>query len=279
MPEENFGEKLERRALGAILSYAFFRAESAITIALTILLFFLFPHPFPWWPSWLWLVMGLVAEAALLYATVSDKAAAHRAVAEMLREKFNPREIHSKKLREQVEKALDYQARIEQLISKQRAGVLREHLTETSLGIHNWIANIYRLAQRLDAYEQDEVIQRDRRTVPQTIQDFRSRLKLEDDPVVRQQMEKAIAQKQAQLAYLERLHNTMEKAEFQLENTLAALGTVYTQIQLIGAQDIESGRAKRLRQDVDEQIAALGDIVNTMDEMYQEKEISGGGAL
>jgi hypothetical protein len=81
-------------------------------------------------------------------------------------------------------------------------------------------------------------------------------------------MQEAIRSKRTQWDNLQRLQNTMEKAEFQLENTLSAMGTVYAQLQLIGAKDVDSSRARNLREDIAQQVAALQDIVETMDEVY-----------
>ncbi len=52
MPEGQFDQLLRQRTLWAMVAYAFFRVESAVTIAGTILLFFLYPQPFPWWQPW-----------------------------------------------------------------------------------------------------------------------------------------------------------------------------------------------------------------------------------
>ena len=61
----------------------------------------------------------------------------------------------------------------------------------------------------------------------------------------------------------------MEKAEYRLDETLTALGTVYSQILVVDARDVESGRAQRLDQDIDEQVQALQDIVETVDELQK----------
>jgi hypothetical protein len=53
-----------------------------------------------------------------------------------------------------------------------------------------------------------------------------------------------------------------------LENTLSALGTIYSQTMLIGARDIDSGRARRLRQEIVEEVEDLGDILAAMEEVY-----------
>jgi hypothetical protein len=61
----------------------------------------------------------------------------------------------------------------------------------------------------------------------------------------------------------------MERARFQLESTITAMGTVYSQMMILNARDVASGRADRLQQDVADQVQALQDIVHTMDEVYQ----------
>jgi hypothetical protein len=40
-------------------------------------------------------------------------------------------------------------------------------------------------------------------------------------------------------------------------------------MMLLSSRDIASGRAQRLQQDVDDQVQALQDVVQTMDEVYQ----------
>ena len=251
-----------------MLSHAFFRLESAFTIALTTILVFLFPKPFPWWQWWYWLILGVVAEALIIWTSLSDVETGQKVVAELFRQKFDVRALRDKKLRERLEKALEYRQRIDTLVQCSEEGVLREHLRDTTAGVTDWIANIFSIARRLDAYGSDKMIEQDMRSVPLAIQNFKKRLKIEDDEAVRAQMRETIRNKEAQWENLQKLQNTMEKAEFQLENTLAALGTLYTQFQLIGAKDVDSGRTQRLQEDIAEQIASLQDIAEAMDEVY-----------
>jgi hypothetical protein len=273
-----FGDELRSRALRAMLSHAFFRWESAVIIATFFIvlpaLTLLLGSWIPWLPWWIWLLVGAVAETAILWASLSDEATAARVVAEMFRHQFDPRTLRQTQLRDRVEKALEYRARIEEVVQRTQKGVLREHLAETARQITIWIEQVYALARRLDAYESDPVLKQDLRSVPLAIKNFNSRLDLEDDRAVQAQLRETIASKEAQWANLQRLQNTMEKAEYQLENTLAAMGTVYAQLQLMGAKDVDSGRAQRLREDIAEQVTALQDVLETMDEVYKGQEYS-----
>lgn len=262
-------EELRRRAMWAMWSYAFFRWESAVVIALVILLTFFLPQPFPWWQPWYWIAGGVVAELALIYSSFTDPEVGARVVAEMLRETFNPRRLQNPANQARVEKAFQYRAQIEAAIRAQRDSLLRDHLRQTAQGIDAWITGIYSLAERLDRYQNDAIIAQDMKTVPQSIAALQARLRNEDDPAVRAQLEATIRDKQAQLESLRSLENLMERADSQLEGTLSALGTVYAQIQYVGAKDIDSGQAQRLRQEIADRVAALQDLVNSVDDVYR----------
>jgi len=261
-------DELRQRVTRTIVTHAFFRLESALVIAMTIILVALFPQPFPWWQWWYWLVFGLIGEVLVVYTSVTDEMTSRRLVADMLRQEFSPAEIRSAEYRKRVDKALEYRQRIEEHVLKSEAGVLRDHLLDTTAGVADWVASVFGLARRLDQYHNDDMLLSDRREVPREISDLRARLQREDDESVRQQLMDAIASKGEQLANLEKLQNMMEKAEYQLETTLTALGTVYSQLQLISAKDIDSGRAQRLRQDIADQVAALQSLQQTLDEVY-----------
>lgn len=269
MAKSSFQDELEKRAGRAILTRAIYRWESAVIIALTLILFVLVRQPLPFWQPWYWLILGALGEAGLVWASLTDPEFRARAVAEMFREKFKPRQIRNAALRSQVEKALEYRDRIDEAIHKSRESVLRDHLKDTSHGITTWMESVFRLAQRLDAYLADQVIRQDLQAVEPAIENLKKRLALEDDEAVKRQISQAIAQRQIQRDNLRKLQNVMERAQFQLESTLTAMGTVYSQIMILGARDVASGRADRLQQDIADQVQALQDIVRTVDEVYQ----------
>jgi hypothetical protein len=87
---------------------------------------------------------------------------------------------------------------------------------------------------------------------------------------VRATLNNTIADKQRQWEQLSHLQNTMEKAQYQLESTLASLGTVYAQLQTIDLQGSDKGHAERLREDIGEQVSQLQDLSQAMDEVYQQ---------
>ena len=263
---------LERRTWRAMLYNAFFRWESAATISLAILLAFFLPKPFPGWQWWFWLVAGALAEAAIVYSSLTDPEFGRRVVADMLRQEFAIDELQDDVVRGYMEKAFEYRERIEEAIAQRRRGVLRDHFQETARQVDNWIRSIYEIARRLDGYDQDDFIRGEKQEVSKRVTELRSQLARETDPRVRTQLGETLEAKEVQLENLEQLENGMQRAELQLENTLTAMGTIYSQLLLVGTKDVDSGRVRRLREDMANEVHGLQDVLESMDDVYEASD-------
>lgn len=267
----NVRESLEKRAQKAMMQHAFFRWESAVVISLTLLLTVFGPRisAVDFIPSWVWLLSGLVAEALLVYSSYSDPETGRQVVAQMLQDDFQPDRLHDKKLQRQVQEALDYRSRITAAIHERRESVLKDNLTETASQIDAWLENIYSLAQRLDRYQSEKaILDRDKKRAQERIHQLENRIEVENDPVVKQQIDFTMDGMRRQISTIDSLEKTMDRAQLQLESTLSSLGTIYSQTMLIGAKDIDSGRAKRLRQDIRDEVEELDNVLLAMDEVY-----------
>jgi hypothetical protein len=187
----------------------------------------------------------------------------------MLREEYDLDEIHVEKYRGYLEKAFEYRERIEEAITRHRRGLMRDQFQDTARQVDNWIRYIYEIARRLDYYSEDDLFVRDLKTVPQRIAELRARRDRENDPRVRSQLEETLRAKEAQYDNLKRLDNDMQRAELQLEHTLTAMGTIYSQLGRANARDVDSGRVRRLQEDMDEEVNELQDVLDAMDEVYE----------
>lgn len=262
-------QSLEKRARKAMLQHAVFRWESAVVIALTLLLTVFGSNLVEFVPSWAWLVGGLVAEAALIYSSYTDPETGRKVVAEMLRHEFRPERLRDDELQQQMEQALDYRSRITAAVRERNDSVLKDSLLETADQIDEWLENIYSLAQRLDRYGREkDVLERDSEQAAERIRQLEEKSLKENDPQVKQQIAAAIAGMQRQIETINALEKTMERARLQLETTLSSLGTIYSQTMLVGAKDIDSDRAKRLRQEIVDEVQELDDVLLAMDEVY-----------
>ncbi len=273
--EQNPREQLRSRATRAMLADAFFRWESAATIALTMLLaFFLptLPAPFEWWQWWYWLIGGLLAEGGLIVAHLTDPRSAQQAVARLFEQKYDPRAIRSPIARQRMQKALEYRNHMTDLIAQQ-SGAMRVNFQDTLDEIDDWIENIYRLARRMDVFDDDAILDRDRKAVPDELRKLRQRLSIETGESVRQELEEAIQIKEQQLANLNSVADNMKRADIQLDNTLSALGTLYAQMQVIDTKDLDGTRARRLREEIHDEVSGLQDTILAMDEVYSTSRL------
>ena len=274
--DSQFKEQLRQRAQRAILAYALMRPESAVLIALTLVgttgLGVLSALGAV---SWLWPVIGFgagaVAWAAVFASSLTDEQDNARAVAAALRDSFNPRRLRSLQMRSQMEKALGYRDLLAQAVENAREGILRDRLARAIEPVDEWIEQIFELALRIDAYQADRVIQQDLKSVPESLTALRRRLAQEKNPSVRATLEKTIADTERQLAHLQSLQDTMQKAGYQMESTLAMLGTIYAQLQAIDVQAAERGRDEELRLEINEQVQQLQDLGQAMDEVYSSR--------
>jgi hypothetical protein len=273
----SLSDSLERRARRAIFWHSLLRWESAVVIALVLVIvaFSALLALTGNGPLWLWplgplvvLGVGVLVEVVLFVSSITDEKEHARVVAAMLQDQYKPRNLRTPKLKVQLNKALEYEALIASTVQRTQEGVLHDRLIRATKPVDDWIEAIYLLATRLDAYAQNRVIKRDLRSVPVALENFNKRLAEENDPTVQRTLRNTISDKERQWEHLSHLKNTMEKAEYQLESTLAALGTVYAQLQAIDVQGAEKGRTDRLREEIDEQVAQLQDLSEAMDEVY-----------
>ena len=262
--------ELQQKAQNTLLQYAFFRWETAVLIALTLILTFLDFKPFglAWWPAWAWIVIGALGVAAIVFMSLNDAKANAKLLTALFQEQFNPRDVKDRDLRRQIENALEYQRRIEEQIERHKEGLMRDRLEDTANQISDWIRNVYQLALRLDAYRQDDLLEREQQLLPKEVQQLAAQRKLESNPNVQKQLDEVLDSKRQHWNALQELDTRMKQAELQLDQSVTALATIYSQVQLIDAQSVASGRAERLQSDIRDQVNRLNDLVSSISEVY-----------
>jgi hypothetical protein len=255
----------------ALWSYAFFRIESALTLAGTLVLTVLAASNMPWLPGqwWIWLGAGLIAEAFIVYSTVSDRGLVKTTENQLFSQQFDLSKLRNKTLREKVSKAVEYRSSIIQEIDRKDNHAVDDGLREMTVELEGWIGQVYHLAQVLDIYAADGVIARDMEQVPKDLRVLEVKLGQERNANLKGELQTTFQSKAKQYEALETLKGTMEKAQLQLENTLSALGTVYMQTLNLGAKELSSNEAQRLQAQMREQVLSLEDINAAMDEVYK----------
>lgn len=271
-------EPLEKRAQKAIIQESFFRPESAVILAITMIItaasimtrwagldlpVFSAIHPI------LWLLGGALVEGVLMASSITDAKFREGVVAKLLRDEFRPEALRDKRLQRQMSEALDYRSRIEQGINEQGDGMLADELRQTASQIDEWLENMYDLARKIDRYQtQREVLERDRKRAESRLLQLQHAQEREDNAALKQQLQVTAESVQRQLQTLSQLDDTIKRANLQLENSLIHLSTIYSQTMLVDAKDIDRARARRLRQEITEEVTELNDLLVSMDEVY-----------
>ena len=260
--------ELQQKAQSTLIQYAFFRTESALIIAMALVLTFIYPRPFFWWPRFGWLLLGAVALGVIIYSSLTDAEANAEILLEVFQRQFNPRTIADKGLREKVESALEYQRRIEAQVRQQNGGLIRDRLDDTAGQITAWLSSIYEIATRLDTYQLDDLLTRERDTLPREIDQLLAQRRNERNEKVQEQLDSVLAGKRNHWQSIRALDARMKEASLQLDQSVTALATIYSQVQLIDAQSVGSGRTERLQADIREQVARLNDLVSSINDVY-----------
>ena len=70
-----------------------------------------------------------------------------------------------------------------------------------------------------------------------------------------------------QQAQLDALSKLMRRTRFVLDDTLASMGTIYSQVQVLDAMDIDSARAAQIGDEIQEQVDRLNDLLSAYSEV------------
>jgi predicted RNA-binding Zn ribbon-like protein len=273
---------LRQRALGALLKNAVFSPLSALVIAAGIALVGLdvdIPvlgvalNLSPWW----WLVALLPLWIIVVGLQVLSRSAGEAAVSQALRETFDIGVITNPHLQQNVAQAIAYRQRIDAAVDRFRDNIMHDRMKDAADQVEEWVRRIYTLSVRLDTFRNDGVIANDLRSVPESIRSLQQRMLAAGNESLRREIQDTIDRRKTQLTALENLSQTMSRAELQLENTLTALGTVYSQMLLVDAKEVDSSKTQRLRENILDQVNSLNDVLSSMDEVYESKGMGDRG--
>ncbi len=268
---DNLSQEVRQRATTAILKSSILSWQSAVTLGITAGLYLLAPETaIPGWQPWFWLIGGGIAETAWVLSSLADPDAAREAVAREFARKYDINSIENRVSRQRLKSAMEYRSNMMTLV-RRHEGAMRMSLDQTVQDIDDWIAHMYDLAQHIDSFEDNALVERDRRRVPQNIEATKRRIQVESDPQVRKELENKLEQLEQQLTNLEATANSVKRAEIQLESTLSSLGTVYAQMSLLGTKEVDSARAQRLRLEIQDEVAGLQDTLDAMDEVQSQR--------
>lgn len=244
------------------------RSPQSVSIVVVAMLGFVFNISIAGVPALVWLLLGGVGIVAMLAANLSDANTVSAVLDTMASTQYDPSTIKNPRSRQRLEQAIEYADSIK-AAARVKSGGMGVRLDTTASQINDWVGHIFILAKRIDLYEEDSLLRRDLARVPHELKTLQQRTLAETDPRIKTDLEASIKLYQTHLDQLRQLETAIKRATIQLDNTMAALGTIYAQVQLLDARQIESGGAERLRQNITSEINLLKDTIDTIDDVQQ----------
>lgn len=225
------------------------------TLAFILLIFVLIAITIVAWDSdpvliALLAVFGLAGTAVMVYL--------HFRYTEMVEEALiayvDPSQLKTERMRNAVRRAKAYQTSIQHTLGRVRSEDLKESLRLVTSQMNEPIETIFSLAQRWETYQSDQLIQDD----TQRLQRKSREEELTED-------------EHDHLASLERLEKLMNDAAVTIDNTLAQLGSSYSEVQLVCSTKALRGDVSHVLQDLRQRSDELRDLTTSLDEVYGPK--------
>jgi hypothetical protein len=177
----------------------------------------------------------------------------------------------SKEMQSRLNQARAYKREIDRLVDTTSDPMRKDKLRQLSSDVDTWMHTVEEMSQRIDSFKGNQVIQNDLATVPQSIQKLTTQLNEESDPRVKQSIERTLAARADQMNSLQKLQSLMRQAEVQLENSIAALGTIYSQA-LATQSTTRVADYSHLSLELEEQSKMLRDQLEALEEVKFDRE-------
>ena len=174
-------------------------------------------------------------------------------------------------LQQSLQQARQYQANIEGLLRDSKADSLRRvRLEQLNERVVTWVQMIENIVRKTAVQRDDPLLAAERKKVPAAIKRLEKDLADTTDPALREKLERTLANRRRQLAQLEQTNNNRRIAELKVENTLAQLGIIYSQLHS-GQYLAERSSYERLNAEILHEVDALEDYIDTLSELQQTR--------
>lgn len=246
-----------------------FQSPQALSLMLVVILGLVFNVTVLGVSAVVWLLIGFIGIMAMLVANLRDDATVAAVLDSMSTSQIDVASIKNPRSRQRLQQATEYATSIKSA-ARAAGGGMAARLDTTANQISNWVGHIFMLARRIDLYEADSLLRRDLARVPHELKTLQQRAQAETNPHLKADLEASMQLYQTHLDQLRQLETAIKRATIQLDNTLAALGTVYAQVQLLDTRQLDGSRAERLRQSITSEINLLKDTIDSIDDVRQQ---------
>ncbi|MAU01268.1 MAG: hypothetical protein CL608_29335 [Anaerolineaceae bacterium] len=168
---------------------------------------------------------------------------------------------------DELRQAHTYQANIAAMAQSATPDTMeRIRLEQLNGRVADWVHMIEEIVAHAQNQQEDRLLAEERQRVPAAIERLEKQLAAADDPVLQQKLERTLANRRRQMEQLEVAARNRQLAALKVENTLAQLGIIYSQLRS-GSFMSQSNSYERLSAEINEEVLALGDYLEALDEL------------
>lgn len=170
---------------------------------------------------------------------------------------------------QKLAQAVEYRKHIDRLIKQHKDGPFANQMSDISTNMMQWENYLRQLVTRIHNFESNQLIQRDLVGVPDAVQRLQTQLTNEQNPQIQQEIREALDKYKLHQQQLNTLVTLIRRTELDIDETLATIGVIYSQLQLLEVKDIDNRQASRISANISEQSNRLVDLLSAMDDVYE----------
>ncbi len=152
--------------------------------------------------------------------------------------------------------------------SAEKGSLQRLRLEQLSERVTEWVEKLEAIVSRALTQEDDAVLAAERKRVPKAIKRLEKQLADTEDAYLKEKLQLTLENRRKQLVQLEQAANQRQMVELKVENTLAQLGIIYTQLHS-GQYLLKRSRYERLASEIADEVEGLNDYLATLHELQQ----------
>jgi hypothetical protein len=274
---EAFFRESKKRAL----VQAFFRPESAIILALAVLLVGLCVLRIFWfpWMWWVWALFGIIGVGLIVFTSMKDEKFVQQVSVTYFYERFDKSKLRLPELQQHVTEALEFHRQLFQEIARRPYAPLGDVASD----MDRLVAGIYYLAKSLDSFVSNEQIKRYLLDLLReaeshanergyTIEEYANAL------ITLRDARRAANGFTGEAALLETVSDTVSEARIEIQDTLKNISAVHRRISVSATNgnntQADWGFVDVVRDSFDDHLHSLTEKTSAMDALYRSCEVA-----
>jgi hypothetical protein len=193
------------------------------------------------------------------------------AMQEMLYTTFDPRQLHSQRVRDLSIATLEMRREIDLAYNRLNSEALRMQVGSVVEKLNPWMEHIYQLSTAVDNYDSNAFLDKSPEKVAADIAAIQRSITPRTAPSLLQEKQALILAKQQRLETAQKLADRIEEAYLQMQQSLENLKVIYNQIGMVTTtSSLDGFDSRSIEKELDNQVLHMGDLLKGLDATYKK---------